>query len=269
MRLPALVAALALPLSAGAAELPTPKQIHEAIQELNRGAKERLPPLSRKELETLLVGEVVRRKDTPNGAGKPERVFGVMLTPVPASHVWIVLSDVHFARGGEYSGKRLTPPGVDPARSYGFLDLPWPVADRHWVVDVSTNARLAQQTENRCWERHWDLPPGADTMAQEAGAAGSVEGVTPDMAKAAIATPVNKGAWTVVSLPGGMTLVSYQLSTVVGGDIPADAISEFALRAMRTLLKSIVEKAKTVPEHYDASHPPIPGADGKPIPFCR
>lgn len=266
---PLLVAALLLVCSLPAAAAPealSPRELADGVAEYNRWAHGRLPTLRPDELDELLRGEVVRRKVRGRPPANQDRVLGIVLTRLPRVQPWIVVTDPHFATDTQYAGKKLDPPDANPVRSYGFLDLPWPVADRHWVVDVATNRKLAEKTEGRCWERHWDLSRDGEKLAAEVYTTAGLPGTDPAKLSEVIYTPVNAGSWIFVQLPKGLTLVAYQLATQVGGDIPEEALHSFALQAMGQLMRGVISKAEGVGGHYDAAHATLPAGDGAPLP---
>ncbi len=261
-----VVVSLSAAPAAAAPETLTPRELADALAEYNRFAHGRLPTLRAEELDELLRGDVVRRKLRGKGGAGQDRVLGIVLTRLPRVQPWIVVTDPHFATDSQYAGKKLDPPGTNPTRSYGLLDLPWPVADRHWVVDVSTNQLLSQKTGGRCWERYWDLTKGGEGLAPEVYTTAGLPGTDPAKLAEVIYTPVNSGSWVFIALPRGFTLVAYQLATQVGGDIPEEALHSFALQAMGQLMRGILGKAEGVAGHYDAAHVALPGGDGAELP---
>jgi len=261
--------ALLLLLASPALARPEPltaRELQTGLAEYNRYAHGRLPNFSADELEELLQGEVVRRKLRGRPGHSHDRVLGVVLTRQPRVQPWLVVTDSHFASDKDFAGKKLDPPGANPTRSYGFIDLPWPVADRHWVVDVTTNVELAEKTKGRCWERYWDLTTGGEVLEAEVYVKDGLPGTDPAKLSEMIYTPVNSGSWIFIQLPKGMTLLAYQLATQVGGDIPDEALATFTVQALGRLLGSILDRAEKVPTHYDAAHPALPGGDGLPLP---
>lgn len=240
-------------------------RIQEALAEFGAGARFPLPPLGDRRVHQLLRGEVVRMRDVPEDPERPQRVIGLRIADLPRDQVWVGYRDPHFVLDEEVAERRLGPPGPRE-RWYGFLDLPWPFADRQWVVEVEDNVALAEATGNRAWERTWTLAADGPRAVAAAVADGGVPGVTPDMAARAIYTPVNHGAWLAISLPGGRCLLGYHVTSVVGGGIPDRLVADFALARLRSVLGGIVARGHRAPGHYGAGHAPVLGGDGRAIP---
>lgn len=270
---PALLAvqgslAAGVPVAGAAAGAPDPDlaaRVEAALAEFAARARFPLPPLGARRVGQLVRGEVVRIRDVPEDPERPQRVIGLRIADLPRDQVWVGYRDPHFVLDEEVAERRLGPPG--PAeRWYGFLDLPWPFADRQWVVDVEDNVALAEASGNRAWERSWTLAADGPRAVAAAVADGGVSGVTPEMAARAIYTPVNHGAWLAISLPGGRSLLGYHVTSVVGGGIPDRLVADFALARLRSVLGGIVARAHRAPGHYGAGHAPVLGGDGRTIP---
>jgi hypothetical protein len=146
------------------------------------------------------------------------------------------------------------------------MDLPWPVQNRHWVIDVAPSPDVAEATGGRAWEQPWSLVGNGEALAYEATAAGRVEGITLDEAREARYLDANTGAWAMFELAPDLTLLTYQLTVVLGGLIPEGLASRFAMRELESLCQAVERNTDLVPEHYDVKHDPVAGGDGRPIP---
>ena len=97
--------------------------------------------------------------------------------------------------------------------------------------------------------------------------AGHIPGIDGAMADDAIWTPVNRGAWLTIQVPGAGTILGYHVTTVIGGNIPDRSVADYALLTMTKLLRGAEGRARDeVKEHYGADHEPLPGGDGRPLP---
>jgi hypothetical protein len=258
----------------GASAEPAPQNtlIKSALDEFNASATYRLPQLSVSQLEALDSGRVVTILDRQGGSEQPRRATGLLKSTVDRDLLWLACQDLHFQIQEQTKELRISLDGVDKAQWYGFIDLPWPFNDRHWVVDVRNNHSLAQKTNNRAWEHSWTLVPqekGVDLMAPQIRD-DQVKGVTHELFDSAIYTPVNHGAWVAIDL-GNEAIFGYHTTTVVGGNIPESTISHFVYQGLEKLLIDIESRAsQQIPSHYVSGHGDviIDGA-GQPIPFRK
>ena len=168
-------------------------------------------------------------------AGTTAKAWGVAIFDLPVEAVWMAVNEesrmagalpVSVSRvvGGQVNGS--------PRRVFEAMDLPL-VNDRWWVVDVTHNAALYEQSGGRVWEASWtDATHHAvvdDAVARQAMEAG---------------VPVDwtYGSWLLVDL-GDRTLVEYYSWSDPAGVIPAGA-SRFAGGAVRRTLAAIGELAE-------------------------
>ncbi|MEL6341616.1 MAG: hypothetical protein AAFV53_00690 [Myxococcota bacterium] len=235
-----------------------------SIATFNQHAVFGLPTLSADDLADLQRGEVIKRL-LPNQNGNLQ-VVGMMVSKLPMQQVWLASQDPHFMSPGSATEARLSVQG-DKAVWYGFLDLPMPFSDRHWVVDSWNNHTLAQVTDNQMWEHPWTLDDDGLPLARPTVEAGAVAGLTLRTFERAIFTPVNHGALVFIGLNEGETLLSYHATSVIGGNIPERLAAEFIRSGLDKLLRRIDRIAREeVRSHYTARHPVLLGGDGQPVP---
>ena len=173
-----------------------------------------------------------------------------MWTPQPRDTVWLaILDDTHDTLISSLHEERLPSAENGRKRLYQFLDVPWPFQDRHWALEIWNSSALAAATGNRLWERTWLLLP---------------ESTAPEPVPEAIWTPVNDGGWLLLEVGGG-TLLVYHARTLVGGNIPDELATRWAMTVLDDMLSHVIERAADIPAHYDATHKPINGGDDIPI----
>ncbi len=256
---------VALLAAAVATATPGPAVIRDGLALYSRHAAFPLPGLAEDDLRRLDGGAVVRLRDVES-PDAPQRVIGLIVTLVPRERLWISALDPHFAAAEEITEVRLTPAGTWPNQWYQFLDLPRPFADRHWVVEVWNHGPVAVASQNAAWEHAWRLAEQGPALALQAPAAGRIPGVDAERAKDAIYTPVNHGAWLVLALPDGRTLLGYHVTSVVGGAIPDRLVADWSMSTLSRVLRGVVRRAAEVVAHYRGAHEPLSGGDGRPIP---
>jgi len=254
-------------LTAAPAQAATDAELAAALAEYNRHSHFKLPTLSAKDRGRLLSGEVVKIIDaSPDGSGS-RRAVGLIVTDVSRDAMWVSCQDLHFVQNSSVHELRMSLSPPDKAAWYGLIDLPRPFSDRHWVVDVWNNHRLAEATEGRAWEHPWSLQAGGVAKAKALVEAGKVPDTTLSMWEDAIETPTNLGAWVAVQLPDGGSVFAYHAATRVAGNIPENLMLQYVKSTLDSTLRAIEKRARqTIPGHYKAGHAAVVGGDGKPVP---
>ena len=239
--------------------------IRTKLSLFNQHATYSIPTLTDEQLQRLQEGKLVRIRITPKAEGENYRGIGLKIIEQPRAQLWAGAVDPHMASKGTASEVEI-PRSGHGSRWYQRLWLPWPFAQRHWVIDVDDSHGLAQATNGLAWEHYWDLSANGPQLAEQLIAAGKVEGVTSKAASGYVYTPVNKGAYFAVVLSETRTLWGFHASTVVGGNISDRLISDFSMMQLKGIFQDIEERGLKTVKHYDGAHVPIIGGDGQPIP---
>ena len=184
-------------------------------------------------------------------------VTGVGLLGCSQAEAWLAVTDddpvdrvkglTQFPLRGAWSSEKWL---------YQLLDLPWPIADRHWVLHTSSNAALARASG--AWERSWSLAP--EWLAQARSPAGA------ERWDAAVVTPTNEGSWLLVAVDSANTLALYQARVDLGGAVPADAAEAYAAATLADLYRTTTHDGQSMRTRYRAGCTPQPAPDGTPIP---
>ncbi len=256
---------VSLPVSAEEPADLAPNEIRAALGIFNRHAEHEVPLLSGKQIQSLLAGEVVKIRQKPGTVDDPQTAVGYILIDESRESVWLAATDPHFIPLKNFVEYQISSDGTGNSSWYQHIDLPWPVADRHWIVNLKIGEGIHEGTKGRAWELVWTLQEGGEAAAKRLVHAGKVEGVTWKMASESIYVPVNRGSWVTIAMAGGRTLLVYHATTVVGGMIPDSFVVRFAMSALDELLYGVAERAAQMRAHYAANHEPWPGGDGKPL----
>jgi len=199
------------------------------------------------DFKRVAEGKIAKRRLIQEG---PDRAIGVGWTPHSRDSVWIaIIDEVHNTMVNSLYEQRLGNSEDGAKRLYQRLDLPWPFHDRQWVISISNNTALADATNNDLWERYWRLDAPIDS-----------EPADPD----ALWIPTLDGAWIAVPIDGG-TLLVYQARTTIGGAIPDELVTRWAMSTLDEMLMNVFSRAAEIPHHYDRQHERIVGGDGKVI----
>lgn len=166
--------------------------------------------------------------------GKGLAAYGVL--PISRALAWLTLTDDHLDDDvAELTEVLLDGRWTTPKVIYQRIDLPWPFADRHYVLVSENNPALAAAG---VWERAWHVDntrlPGARPLTDAA----AFDAATP--------LPDNRGSWLLVPIDPGHTLAVYQAWTDLGGAIPADAAQGWARASVDDLYASLLKHSAAV-----------------------
>lgn len=237
--------------------------VEAALADFNAHADFPLPALDERSLKDLAAGKVVKIVDRDPDRARPARAIALLLTEHTQEALWVAALDPHLTVDPDLVELRLDDGTTDRELWYGYLDLPMPLSDRHWVVDSWNNRRLAAATGGAAWEHGWRLNTAEIDQARTAVAAGRVTGIDEARMDHAILTPHNHGAWLVVRLPDGRSILGYHATSTIGGSIPDWLVLQLVHARLDALLERVAERCSgLVREHYTAAHPNIEGGDG-------
>ena len=245
-----------------AAEAPDAEALYKvwvnALPALEAGSRMPLAQLDEEAFEQMARGDVYRYRrpesDIVDGA------VGVAWVPYPVEDLWLgAIDDVHQHLADGLTETWL--PGTVPGHKvlYQHFDVPAPFEDRHWVIVIDSNRPLYTSSGGLIWERTWVLDPRGDDALKD------VPEGTVDDPSTAIWTPVNHGGWLLIPAEGG-SIVVYQVSTDIGGNIPEELVVRFAMASLGSMIEHLEELAKNTPEHYVGDHFVILNPGGEPIP---
>lgn len=173
---------------------------------------------------------------------------------LPASRelLWLSLTDDHLDDDvAELTEVILHGHWAAPKTMYQRIDLPWPFADRHYVLVSENNTKLAG---SGVWERAWQVD-----NTELAGARTKTDSAAFDASEA---LPMNRGAWLLVPIDADHTLGVYQAWTDLGGAIPAEAAQTWARASLDDLYASLMKHTVAVAARYGAGCAPQPAPDG-------
>ena len=242
-------------------------EIQNTITQFNAGAHFKLPALTADQITTLKSGSVVAILDDSAGVDAPRRAVGVMLSEVDQKQLWLACQDPHAVLNSSTKELRTKVNSDKSAHWYGFMDLPWPFSDRHWMVKSWNTTSLATQSNNQYWEHPWDLLPNGATEIRPFIEAGKLSGVTLDLIDEAVYTPVSKGAWAIATINPNVRLVVYHATNVVGGSIPESTAVRYTVMTLEDMMKDMEKRAiDWIPSHYVGGHVGVLGGDNQVIP---
>ena len=162
-----LLLAIAAPaLAAEPAGALTDRALVEAIQTYQRHAELPLPLPGPKRRAQLLSGKLVRMR-LPSAEGQPVGAMALQITDLSLAELWIGTVDEDMGGADEVLSHHMPRTGGEMFRWYGYVDMPSPVTDRHFLIQTTVNTQLHLATKGQMWARHWRMEPGGEAMRAE------------------------------------------------------------------------------------------------------
>ena len=244
--------------------------ITETIDLYNTLAEVPLQKPSRDALHRLRTGAVVRMVSDlslSSGSGRAKqpvkhRIVAFCVIEEPRPLVWLAVRDRHFHDARRLTAFLLTKDRGGRKLQYQHLKLPWPIRDRHWVVESRPGVELEEATKGLIWELSWKLVDDGEQKARALLESGRVPGLDARTARRAVYLPENSGAWTLFALDDRRTLLAYQLNLIAGGRIAETWGRSFSWREVPKLLRGVARNSARAEAHYNQEHERIVGGDG-------
>ncbi len=236
-----VVLALAVGVSHPAPAAPDPASVIAAARSVDPLRSLRLadplPPPSLEAYARAATGEIVTGL-VPGAAGEPHRAWAVAVLDVPIEALWAAVNDELGFAGDAWGGDGAVVRGQACADGRASLvSMPVPLfPDRWWVVGYRHAEDLARASDGAVRELSWREEPRPPHRLPAA-----VEAVVADGAQVTI----SRGAWLLVALDRGHTLVEYQLQSDAGGGLPGALAGPFCAGAIRDTLSAMEARASS------------------------
>lgn len=262
---PSLLVALGLSAPVQAAEL-TDAQLVASFREFQGLAHHPVRLPSQSQRAKLLDGKIVKMR-LPSKEGEPVGAMALVISDLSKEEIWLgTADDEHMGEHEELITHHLPLLGGEMFRWYGYVDLPRPISDRHFLIQTTVNRALESKTGGRMWSRHWTLEPGGEATARSLVATGAVAGVDTERFDDAVWVPQNHGAWIFVDLPDGRTLFGYYTAASLGGNFPDSMVNRYVYWGLERVMEEVLDHAAKAKSHYRGGHAPIMGGNGVPVP---
>jgi hypothetical protein len=259
--------------SAAAENIPAGEGISEKIpklvEEYSRLSGIFVPELQSADIEILLAGKSVisaSREPGREQAGDVEEMglLGIQLVEAPRLLVWLSL----LGGSGQSDDRVVTAmlsqgPGSAYSR-YQYVNLPWPIRDRHWVIFCEKNVALADATDGVIWEHRWSLQENGEQLLQTAFDDGRIPRLNVRTFNKTVYLPANRGTWGLIELGQNKTLIVAFYDADLGGRLPGGLVRSFTKRQLRRYLEATREQTDYVLQFYDENYPVHDGF-GSPI----
>lgn len=237
------------------------KTLREAInlyrQEIQARSDFGVPQFSTAQIQDMQNGETVWLEQEDTSGDTLLTIAGRVEAPPEA--IWIaILDDAHNGLSDRITEHQLSSPNGSKKRLYQHLSLPYPLSDRHWILEIQSDSELHRASQGRVWRRAWRLDP------QGEGALERLSAREKALVKKGVWTPENKGEWLILP-DSNHCWVLYRGQFDIGGRIPAFVSKTVGNQSTLDLFNELQRLASEVPTHYTSSHTPIMGPSGQAI----
>ncbi len=221
-------------------------------------------------LARLVAGEVIYRKvvvtrvDSTDDDSTTLRIIGYRVIDKARESLWLAALAYDAGFSGRLTEFFVATNDVGGASWYQHVNMPWPLKNRHWMIETAKDLELAAQSDNRLWEHNWQLVDNVDEQISDLFDDRAVAGISVAQAAKAISLPLNNGAWVMGELGTQQTLVIVHATMDMGGVIPDGLVARYTRRQLQSMLKKIERDADSAHQRYDERYVIYRG-DGTPI----
>jgi hypothetical protein len=194
------------------------------------------PDIPRHVYQAALDGEITSGIEIVEDI-KAAKAYGVAVFDIPIETFWKAIADedhhanaLPITRSMTIDGRRRSPDHT----IFQYMDIPI-LSDRWWVVRIQYNGGLYTASKHRAWELVWEDRLKEPAMRSK---------IAPALIADGMPIAWTKGAWLLVDLGQGRTLVEYHTWSDPGGSVPPGPASRFAAGEVKSNLRSIRTFAK-------------------------
>ncbi|MEM1261905.1 MAG: hypothetical protein AAGH76_05885 [Pseudomonadota bacterium] len=241
------VAGLALAGALRAGEPVATDEINDLLQRYNTAptATLQLPLPDDDQLTRLKDGEIIsyrNRVATTPDAPLVYQVVALATVPEDRLRLWVATLGSVEQNASRLVEVKLRQEPAGAALWYQFVNLPWPVADRHWVIRSQARAEIAAATET-WWEHGWALADGGQSMARKRLVAGDLADLSERQFDKAVYLPANTGGWLMARLSSGHTFVAVHATAELGGGLPKNWVARYVSKQLNRQVEKIRERS--------------------------
>jgi hypothetical protein len=195
------------------------------------------PDIGTEMYRRALDGEIVKGIEVIENI-KAAKGYGLAVFDIPIDQMWKAITDEDHHAGKlpvQISRTVVGTPRSHNHTLYQFMEVPL-VTDRWWMVNIRYSAALYGHTAGKAWELTWQDRNSDETLKASLDPALFADGM-----------PVawTKGAWLLVVLDDGRTLVEYHTWSDPGGQIPVALATRFAAGEIAGTLKTMANFARS------------------------
>jgi hypothetical protein len=169
---------------------------------------------------------------------KAAKGYGVAVFDIPIADMWKAIADEsHHAGATSVSISEVISgsPRTHDHVIFQYLDIPM-LSDRWWLVNIRYTSGLYTASSGQLWELTWKDKNSDSALVS-----------TLDLSQFDDAIPVawTKGAWLLMDLQDGRTLIEYHTWSDPGGNVPVGLASRLASGEVEENLKHMAAFART------------------------
>ena len=169
---------------------------------------------------------------------KAAKGYAVAVFDIPIAQLWRAVTDKdHHANQLPVQISRTVEgqPRTHDHTIFQYLEVPL-FTDRWWLVNITYNAALYTASEGKAWELVWrDRNQDAALKAK----------LDPETLEDGMPVAWTKGAWLLVDIGKGRTLIEYHTWSDPGGSVPVGPATRLAAREVVSTLEGIARFAQT------------------------
>ena len=236
------------------------EKIPKLVEEYSRLSGIFVPELQAEDVEILLGGKSVvsaSLEPDPDRDGDVEAMglLGIQLVEAPRLLVWLSLLGGTGRSDDRVISLMLSQAPDNAYSRYQYVNLPWPIRDRHWVIYCEKNLGIANATDGIIWEHRWSLHEDGKQLLQTAYENGRIPRLDVRTFNKSVYLPANRGTWGLIDLGQNRTLIVAFYDADLGGRLPGSLVRSFTKRQLRNYLESTKEQTDHVLQFYDDNYP--------------
>lgn len=224
-----------------------------------------IPIPGEKSLARLIDGRVVNHRQSVPNPNDPEaseiyRVVGYIVVPQPRLLVWAATLATTTQHASRLTEIPIQFDDAGGALWYQYVDLPWPFADRHWMIQTEKRIGLARNTDQAVWEHSWSLAEDGLNRSLRLVASGKAGDIETAAAARAVYLPANRGGWIMRRMDPSSTLVMVHATAELGGRLPDGWVARYVKGQLNHVLGRLEGRSRAIAAQFDESGPLFSGA---------
>jgi hypothetical protein len=225
-------------LGAGLAHAVTGADVAAQLQSIRsqRGI-DTAPTVAASLYQRALDGEIVKGIEVVENI-KAAKGYGVAVFDIPIDQLWKAIADEdhHANKTAVTMSETITgTPRAHDHTIFQYLPVPM-VSDRWWLVNIRYTGSLYTQTGGQIWEITWRDKNKDPALLNQ---------LNLDQFEDAMPVAWTKGAWLLLKLDDGRTLIEYHTWSDPGGSVPVGLATRFAAGEVAANLKHMAHFART------------------------
>jgi hypothetical protein len=232
-------------------------KLFKLIQE--KGSNKHIPGINEKEFR-----EVMKNKPmvtTGNAEGENKFAFVAKRADVPLWKLWAVIIDREHYRifNKEIKESRILSKTNDYFLTYIFLEAPFPMKNRHQVIDCFANQKLYDASKKRIGEHYFKINEHQSEHIKQALESGVIK-LSKDKVMRADEIKKNNGQWILIAIDTSSTLVIVYSVNNPGGSIPKFLVNAVAPGKLEDAVNAMIQYARDeFDKHFTKDHEELLG----------